>query len=53
MADFTFKAVDDMSVSIDDGAIIDYVNTNLEVGDVFAVEELHDWAINNGYIEEP
>ena len=52
MADFTFKAIDDVSVTIDDDAIIDYVKTNLMPGDVFDDEDLNKWAVNNGFTEE-
>ena len=32
--------------------VIDWINNNLSPDDVFDLEELKDWAINNGFIEE-
>ena len=50
MAEFTHTTIN--SVDVDDTAVIEYVVATFNPGDVFPDDELRDWAINNGFIEE-
>lgn len=39
-------------VNVDDDDIIDYIASNKRPEDVFSKDELRNWALDNGFVEE-
>ena len=50
MAKFTYPNINE--VDVDDTVVLEYVVATFNPEDVFPDNELRDWAINNGFIEE-
>jgi len=50
MAEFTGNEIN--IAEVNDSAVIKYVAETYHPADVFPDNELRDWAINNGFVEE-
>lgn len=45
-----FNQTIDIQVDLDD--VIDFLQSNMSVEDVFGYQELADWALGNGFVED-
>lgn len=50
MAVFTGMEIN--SVEVEDDSVVKYVVANFNPGDVFPKNELQEWALDNGFVEE-